>query len=82
MFGSQAYRHDSNRDRRHIGTIGWSVVDRMRIGTISWSMVDRMRIGTISCLIRRSRAFGDARDYVTLSIHSTTGSSFFVLVAL
>ena len=71
MFGSQAYQHDSNRDHRHIGTIGWSVVDRMRIGTISWSVVDRMRIGTISwsmvdpmrigtisCLIRRSRAFG------------------------
>ena len=34
MFGSQAYQYDSNWDRRHIGTISWSVVDRMRIGTI------------------------------------------------
>ena len=42
----RSYRHDSNWDRRHIGTIGWSVVDRMRIGTIGWSM-DRLHIGTI-----------------------------------
>ena len=34
MFGSQAYWHDSNRDRRHISMIGWSVVDHMRISMI------------------------------------------------
>ena len=46
MFGSQAYWYDSNRDHRHIGTVGWSVVDCMHIGTIGWSMY-RMHIGTI-----------------------------------
>ena len=40
-------------------------------------VVDRMRIGTISCLIRRSRAFGDARDYVTL-VHTFHHWQFFL----
>ena len=37
-----------------------------------------MRIGTISCLVRRSRAFGDARDYVTF-VHIFHHWQFFSL---
>ena len=37
-FVSQAYRHESNLDRRHIGTIIRSV-DRRRTGTIIQSVV-------------------------------------------
>ena len=38
MFGSQAYWYNSNWDCRHIGTIGWSVVNYMHIGTISYQI--------------------------------------------
>ena len=58
-FISQAYRHESNLDRRHTGTIIW-LVDCRRISAISLSIVYgsavpaqgrfRRQIGTESCL--------------------------------
>ena len=47
---SQAYRHDGNRDHRHINTIIVSFVDRGRIGAIIW-LVDHRHISTIVRLV-------------------------------